>query len=88
MRQNESIPGDQKLFIWTFSLLTDTQSDVWITNCFDDVTVRSRENQTQIFGSAEDISAVYGLITGLRDMGTTILYLEIKRETRGDATDS
>ncbi len=84
MRHDESFTDDQNQFWWSFSLLIDSQSDMWITHCFDDVTIQSRENQTQVFGSAEDISAVYGLITGLRDMGTTILYLEIKRESKGD----
>ncbi len=87
MRQNESVSGGQHLFQWSFSLLVDTQADIWVTNCFDNVTVESHENKTRIFGSVEDISAVYGLITGLRDMATTILHLEIRRERKGYASN-
>ena len=64
---------------WFLFLIVAGKADEWLLSFTDGLQIDDLANRTIIKGTLNDISAVYGLIIGLRDMSAVIEEIKIKR---------
>lgn len=64
---------------WFLFLIVAGKADEWLLSFADGLQIDDLANRTIIKGTLSDISAVYGLIIGLRDMSAVIEEIRIKR---------
>lgn len=71
---------------WDIKVQVNNHLDDWLLDCFEGLQITNKEDGTSIItGQLNDMSAVYGLILQLRDLGIPILTLNVQRK-RGDGS--
>ena len=68
-------------YIWQVRVRSASHLDFWIKERFAGLCMSHEEDgTTTIAGELDDLSAVYGFVLQMRDAGTTLLSLCIKRK--------
>ncbi|OEF97134.1 hypothetical protein [Desulfuribacillus alkaliarsenatis] len=70
-------------YTWQVLVHTESRLDQWSTDYFAGLSLRNDKGITILSGELPDISAVYGLILQLRDIGIGLITLQVQKKERG-----